>query len=74
MPPGGRKAPRSFEDCLEYAQWWKRFGATHYWVTAPWAGLGPEESGVREPGRSWSGIEPRLRALSDFKKALGSDF
>ena len=74
MPPGGRKAPRSFEDCLEYAQWWKRFGATHYWVTAPWAGLGPEESGVRQPGRSWSGIEPRLRALADFKKALGSDF
>ena len=74
MEPGARLAPKSFEECLEYAHWWKDFGATRYWVMAPWAGLGAEESGVREPGRSWSGIEPRLRALSEFKKALGSDF
>lgn len=74
MPADGRKPPRSFDDCLEYAHWWKRFGATRYWVTAPWAGLGPEETGVRKPGKAWSGIEPRLRALADFKKALGSDF
>ena len=74
MPPDGRKPPRSFEDCLEYAHWWKSFGATHYWVTAPWADLGPEESGIRTPGVGRIGVEPRLRALADFKTALGSDF
>lgn len=74
MPPDGRKPPRSLEDCLEYAHWWKRFGATHYWVTAPWADLGPEEAGVRRPGVTRPGIEVRLEALADFKKALGSDF
>jgi hypothetical protein len=29
---------------------------------------------VREPGKRWSGVEARLRALGEFKKALGSDF
>jgi probable F420-dependent oxidoreductase len=74
VPPGGRMPPQGFDECLEYAQWWKRFGATRYWVTAPWAELGPEETGIREPGRRWSGVEARLRALGDFKKALGSEF
>ena len=74
MPPGGRKPPKSFDECLEYAHWWKDFGATHYWVTSPWAGLGPEETGVRKPGKSWSGVEPRLKALEEFKQALGPDF
>lgn len=53
---------------------WKNFGATHYWVTTPWAGGGPEESGVRKRVVEPIGIEPRLRALSDFKDALGPDF
>jgi probable F420-dependent oxidoreductase len=74
LPPGGRMPPKSFDECIEYARWWKAFGATRYWVTAPWAELGPEETGVREPGKRWSGVEARLRALDDFKKALGSDF
>jgi len=74
VPPGGRMPPQGLDDCLEYARWWKAFGASRYWVTAPWAELGPEETGVREPGKRWSGIEARLRALGDFKKALGSDF
>ena len=74
MPPDGRKPPRDFEDCLEYAHWWKAFGATHYWVTAPWAGLGADETGVRRPGTTRVDVEPRLRALADFKDALGPDF
>jgi probable F420-dependent oxidoreductase len=71
-PPGGRTPPQGFDECVEYARWWERFGATRYWVTAPWADLGPEETGVREPGKRWSGIEARLRALGDFRKALGA--
>ena len=74
VPPGGRRPPVEFDDCVEYAQWWKSFGATKYWVTAPWAELGPEETGVRKPGKKWGGVEPRLRALEDFKNALGPDF
>jgi probable F420-dependent oxidoreductase len=74
LPPGGRMPPRSLEECVEYARWWKRFGATRYWVTAPWAELGPEETGVREQGRRWAGVEARLRALAEFKAALGADF
>ena len=74
MPQGGRRAPKSFDECVEYAHWWKKFGATRYWVTAPWADLGPEETGTRIPGKKWSGIETRLRALQQFKQALGPDF
>lgn len=73
-PPGARKAPKTLDECVEYAQWWKKFGANRYWVTAPWADLGPEETGTRVPGKKWSGIETRLRALQDFKRAIGSDF
>ena len=72
LPPGGRTPPQGFDECVEYARWWERFGATRYWVTAPWADLGPEETGVREPGKRWSGIQARLQALGDFKKALGA--
>ena len=61
--------------CVEYAaNWWKDFGATHYWVTAPWANLGPEETGVRVPGKKWSGVEQRLDALREFKDTIGPDF
>ena len=74
LPPGGRVPPKDFDACVEYARWWKGFGASRYWVTAPWADLGPEETGVRTQGKKWSGIEARLRALGDFKKALGADF
>ena len=45
-----------------------------YWVTAPWANLGPEETGVRVPGKKWSGVEQRLDTLREFKDAIGPDF
>jgi probable F420-dependent oxidoreductase len=74
MPKGGRKPPETLDECVEYAHLWKTLGASRYWVTAPWAELGPEETGIREPGKAWSGIEPRLRALEEFKAAVGEDF
>jgi len=74
MPAGGRMPPATLEECVEYAHTWKALGADRYWVTAPWANLGPEETGVREPGKTWSGIEPRLKALQEFKDAVGAGF
>lgn len=74
MPSNARPAPKTFDECVEYAQWWKGIGATKFWVTMPWADLGPEETGVREPGKTWSGIEPRLRELERFRDAVGKDF
>ncbi len=76
IPPGARKPPVEIDDCVEYAQWWKDLGATRYWVTAPWAELGPDETGQRLPEKRdlYAGVETRLRALEDFKKALPSDF
>ena len=70
MPPGARKQPYSLEECVEYAKWWQGFGASRYWVTAPWVNLGPEETGVRAAGKKWTGVETRLRALEEFKTAL----
>ncbi len=74
LPANAMKSPRTLDECVEYAHWWKKFGASRYWVTAPWANLGPEETGVREAGKTWTGVEQRLRALEDFKKAVGSDY
>ena len=74
MAPTAQRAPVTLDECVEYAQWWKGFGATRYWVTAPWANLGPEETGVRTPGKKWSGVEARLEALRDFAEAVGPDF
>ena len=74
IPKGGRMPPESFEECVEYAHWWKKFGASRFWVTAPWAELGPEETGIREQGKEWSGVEVRLRELEKFKQAVGEDF
>ena len=74
MAPTAQRAPVTLDECVEYAQWWKDFGATRYWVTAPWANLGPEETGVRTPGKKWSGVEARLDALRDFAEAVGPDF
>jgi probable F420-dependent oxidoreductase len=74
IPPGARKPPVTLDECVEYAQWWKKLGASRYWVTAPWADLGPEETGVRKPGKRWSGVDARLEALRQFKAALGPDF
>jgi probable F420-dependent oxidoreductase len=74
MPPGGRMPPTTLDECVEYAHVWKSLGATHYWVTAPWADLGPEETGVREPGRGWSGVDARLAALQEFQEAVAPDF
>jgi probable F420-dependent oxidoreductase len=74
MAPTAQRAPLTLDECVEYAQWWKDFGATRYWVTAPWANLGPEETGVRTPGMKWSGIEARLEALREFAEAVGPDF
>ena len=66
--------PTTLDDCVAYANWWKDFGATRYWVTAPWANLGPDETGVRVPGKRWSGVEVRLRALEEFRSAAGPEF
>jgi probable F420-dependent oxidoreductase len=74
MPPGGRLPPQTLEECVEYAHSWKALGANRYWVTAPWADLGPEETGVREPGRAWQGIDARIEALRQFKDAVGPGF
>jgi len=74
MPPGGRMPPTTIDECVEYALTWKALGANRYWVTAPWADLGPEETGVREPGKTWSGVDSRLEALRQFKDAIGPDF
>jgi probable F420-dependent oxidoreductase len=74
MAPTAQRAPVTLDECVEYARWWKDFGATRYWVTAPWANLGPEETGVRTPGKTWSGVEARLEALRDFAEAVGPDF
>jgi probable F420-dependent oxidoreductase len=73
-PAGAQPPPTTLDDCVAYAWQWKEFGATHYWVTAPWADLGPEETGVRVPGKRWSGIETRIEALRDFKAAVGSSY
>ena len=73
-PPDARRPPETLEECVAYANWWKRFGASRYWVTAPWAKLGPEETGIRETGKKWTGVEQRLRALAEFKDAIGPDF
>lgn len=74
MPSGARMPPQTLDESVEYARWWKHFGATRYWVTAPWVDLGPEETGIRETGKQWTGIEKRLRALAEFKAAVGPDF
>ena len=74
MPKTGIPQPRTLDECVEYAHWWKKFGANRYWVTAPWANLGPEETGVRTTGKKWTGVEARLKALEDFKNAVGKDF
>ena len=74
IPPGAVLPPKSLEECVTYARTWKELGATHYWVTAPWADLGPEETGVRVPGKKWSGIETRVTALRDFRDAVGPDY
>jgi len=74
MPPGGRLPPQTLDECVEYAHTWKALGADRYWVTAPWADLGPEETGVREPGREWRGVDARIEALRQFKDRVGRDF
>jgi probable F420-dependent oxidoreductase len=74
MSETAQMPPTTLEECVEYAKWWKDFGASRYWVTAPWANLGPEETGVRVQGKKWSGVELRLNALREFKDADGPDF
>ncbi len=73
-PKGARMPPETLDECVEYAHWWKAFGANYYWVTAPWAELGPEETGIREDGKVWSGVDARIKALEEFVQAVGSDF
>jgi probable F420-dependent oxidoreductase len=74
MSATAQRPPITLDQCVAYAQWWKDFGATRFWVTAPWADLGPDETGVRVPGKKWSGIEARLTALQEFREAVGPDF
>ena len=66
--------PVDLDDCVDYAHTWKKLGATRYWVTAPWADLGPEETGVRDPDKQWTGVDARIAALRAFKDAIGPDF
>jgi probable F420-dependent oxidoreductase len=73
-PADGQMPPATLDEGVAYARWWKSIGATRYWVTAPWANLGPEETGLREPGKTWSGIETRIKMLQEFKEAVGPDF
>jgi alkanesulfonate monooxygenase SsuD/methylene tetrahydromethanopterin reductase-like flavin-dependent oxidoreductase (luciferase family) len=73
-PPTAAKQPHTIDECVERAHWWKKFGASRFWVTAPWANLGSEETGVREVGKTWSGVDERLKALEDFKNAVGRDY
>ena len=64
----------TLDECVEYALAWKALGATRYWVTAPWADIGPDETGVRAAGHARSGVDERLEALRAFKDAIGPDF
>jgi probable F420-dependent oxidoreductase len=73
-PPTAAPQPLTLDACVERAHWWKKFGASRFWVTAPWANLGSEETGVRTVGKKWSGVEERLKALEDFKNAVGKDY
>lgn len=72
--PGDRLPPVTLDECVEYAHGWKALGATRYWVTAPWADIGPDEMGVRDAGHAKRGIDDRLEALRAFKDAIGPDF
>jgi probable F420-dependent oxidoreductase len=73
-PPDARMPPVTLDECVEYAHTWKQLGATRFWVTAPWADLGPEETGVRDPDKQWTGVDARIAALDAFSEAVGSDF
>jgi len=73
-PATASPQPQTLDDCVERAHWWKKFGAERFWVTAPWANLGPEETGVRTVGKKWTGVEQRLKALEEFKNAVGKDY
>jgi probable F420-dependent oxidoreductase len=74
MPPGAELPPSTLDASVDYAKRWKDLGATHFWVTPSWAGLGPEETGVREPGKQWAGVDERLKAYGEFIEAVGPDF
>jgi probable F420-dependent oxidoreductase len=72
--PGAQKQPHTMEECVERAHWWKRFGATTFTVTAPWANLDSEEKIARAHEEKWTGVDSRLRVLEQFKKALGAGY
>jgi probable F420-dependent oxidoreductase len=73
-PADGRMPPETLDEGVADAQWWKDAGAPRYWLTAPWANHGPEETGLREPGKAWSGIDVRIKMLREFREAVGPDF
>ena len=74
MSPGDEKPATTFEDCVAHAQWWKKFGASTFTVTTPWARIGADESAARITGKGSANITTHLRALEDFKKAVGPAF
>jgi probable F420-dependent oxidoreductase len=72
-PAGAKRRPDTLEECAEYAQWWKKFGATKYTVSCPWAKMSPEDIVNKTAGGN-AGVEQHLRALEEFKIAVGPDF
>ena len=74
MPPGAELPPSTLDESVAYAMRWKGLGATRFWVTPSWAALGPEETGVREPGKQWAGVDARLKAYGEFIEAVGPGF
>lgn len=76
LPENRQRMPTDLDGCVERALWWKRFGATTFTVSAPWANLGPEQEMDEEERarRSATTVERHLRALEEFKDAIGNDF
>jgi probable F420-dependent oxidoreductase len=72
--PGAQKQPHTLKECVDRAHWWKRFGATTFTVTTPWANLELEQEVSRAHEEKWAGVDSRLRVLQEFKTALGAGF
>lgn len=74
LPENRDRMPTTLEGCVERAQWWKKFGASTFTVSAPWANLAPDQNAEGRAKRASSTVEKHLRALEEFKQAVGKDF
>ena len=76
LPDDRERMPVDIDGCVRRAHWWKDFGASTFTVSAPWADLGSDREieADRGIGREATGVDRHLRALDDFKQALGTDF